>query len=119
MQYKISSDDLGQMSVDELRALRQRLAGELGNVETTLHGTLISQGRRCGKEGCRCTRGELHGPYWYLSLPREGGRSRLAYVPANLAEAVQRRVQVTAQQETVLDAISAINLELLTRRELN
>jgi hypothetical protein len=119
MQYKIGSDDLSRWSVDELRAERQRLAGEIGDGEATLHGTLIKQGRRCGKEGCRCTRGELHGPYLYLALPREGGRSRLVYVPAQLAEAVERRIQATAQQEAVRAAISTINLLLLARRALD
>ena len=23
------------------------------------------QGRKCGKQGCKCVTGELHGPYWY------------------------------------------------------
>jgi len=32
----------------------------------TLDGwTYYQQGRRCGRPGCRCQRGELHGPYWY------------------------------------------------------
>jgi hypothetical protein len=34
---------------------------------------------RCGKEGCRCARGELHGPYVYRYW-REGGKMRSAYV---------------------------------------
>ena len=29
---------------------------------------------RCGKEGCKCSEGELHGPYWYgyYRSPRSG-----------------------------------------------
>ncbi|MGI9149685.1 MAG: DUF6788 family protein [Chloroflexota bacterium] len=117
MLYK--TEDLGQLSVRQLRGRRRRLARALGDVEVTLQGTLISQGRRCGKEGCRCTRGELHGPYLYLSLARAGGQSRLVYIPASLAEAVQQRVEMTARQEGVLEEISALNLELLARRALD
>ena len=117
MLYK--NEDLGLLSVRHLRGRRRRLARELGDVEGTLQGTLVSQGRRCGKEGCRCTRGELHGPYLYLSLPRDGGPNRLVYVPASLAEAVQQRVEMTARQEAVLEEISALNLELLARRALD
>ncbi len=36
---------------------------------------------RCGKPGCRCARGELHGPYHYLFW-REAGRLRRRYVRA-------------------------------------
>jgi hypothetical protein len=25
----------------------------------------IREGVKCGKPACKCTRGELHGPYWY------------------------------------------------------
>jgi len=44
-----------------------------------LPGSLQPELKRCGKPTCRCTRGELHGPYWYRRW-REGGRQRRAYV---------------------------------------
>jgi len=110
---------LGRLSVPQLRARRRRLARTLRNLETTLRGSLVSQGRRCGKEGCRCGQGELHGPYVYLSVGRIGGASRLLYIPTELVAVVRRRVERTGRIDGVLEEISAINLELLTRRELD
>jgi hypothetical protein len=78
----------------------------------------VSQSRRCGKPGCRCTEGEEHGPYTYLSA-RVGGGARLRYVPAALLKVVRRRVKQTEAFESVVAEISAINLELLARRELD
>ncbi len=37
--------------------------------------------KACNKGGCKCTRGELHGPFWYLSWS-EGGRTRMYFVKA-------------------------------------
>lgn len=45
-----------------------------------LAGTVIADFVRCGKPGCRCRRGERHGPYFYHTF-REGGRLRRLYVP--------------------------------------
>jgi hypothetical protein len=84
----------------------------------TVQGSLISQGRRCGKPGCRCAEGELHGPYWYLSVGRATGTARLLYVPASLADVVSRMVTLTDAAEQAMAEISAVNLELLARREL-
>ncbi len=84
----------------------------------TLRGTLINQGRRCGKPGCHCAEGELHGPYVYLSVGRATGTARLLYVPASVGDAVSERVTLTEADEAALGEISAINLELLARREL-
>ena len=78
------------------------------------HG--VTQGRRCGKENCRCADGQLHGPYTYLSVSRPGRRPRLVYVPAELTETVSGQVAVAARVETVLAEITAINTELLARR---
>jgi hypothetical protein len=77
---------------------------------------VVTQGRQCGKETCRCASGQLHGPYTYLSVPRPGGRARLVYVPAELTETVAGQVAVAARVETVLAEITAINTELLARR---
>lgn len=111
--------NIGELSVRQLRARRRRLARALPAVEELLRGTQLSQSRRCGKPGCRCARGELHGPYTYLSLARSRGRARLLYVPAALAGVVSRRVEASGRIEAALGEISEINAELLSRRELD
>jgi hypothetical protein len=110
-------NDLARMSAGQLRARRRVLASRVGDVEHVLAGSLAEQSRRCGRPGCRCADGEPHGPYAYFT-PRPGGRGRARYVPANLAGAVRRYLQRGTEVEAALAAISAINAELLARREL-
>lgn len=116
----ILSDDHAQESgvepaaTDELRSRRAELVAALPQADVLLPGALVEQHRNCGKEGCRCTRGEPHGPYVYLQVA-----GRLTYVPAALAEAVRARVEVSGQLRSLLQQISEINLELLSRRELD
>ena len=110
--------DVSSLSVRQLRARRRRLAAALADPQANLEGSLVSQMRRCGKEGCRCAQGELHGPYVYLSISR-GSDRRLLYVPAELAEVVRHHVRLTEQIEATLTAISSINLELFARRQLD
>ena len=62
--------------------------------------------------------GPGHGPYTYLQVAGAAGRSRLVYVPAVLVEDVAARVDAHAAVQAVLGEISAINTELLGRREL-
>jgi hypothetical protein len=110
-------DDLSRLSARQLRARRRALAARLGDVQQMLTGSLTEQSRRCGRPGCRCADGDPHGPYAYFT-PRPHGRGRARYVPAALAGAVRRYLQRGAEVEAVLAEISAINAELLARREL-
>jgi hypothetical protein len=110
--------DLGGLTAAQLRARRRRLAARLSDPQVVLSGSLVNQSRRCGKPACRCTTGEEHGPYTYFSA-RVGGATRLRYVPAALLDVVRRRVAQTAAFEAAITEISAINLELLVRRELD
>lgn len=110
--------DIGQLTSAQLRARRRRLAARLSDPQVVLAGSLVSQSRRCGKPGCRCAEGEEHGPYTYLSA-RVGGVARLRYVPAALLNVVRRRVKQTEVFEALIAEISAINHELLARRELD
>lgn len=82
-----------------------------------MRGVLLHEGRRCSSEGCRCRRGELHGPYTYLAI-YTGGRSRTIYVPQTVQAACEQHVEVTRRNEELLAEISQINLELLRRRAL-
>ena len=108
---------LQKLGAGQLRARRARLARQLPDVEATVRGALQRQMRRCGKAGCCCAEGELHGPYMYLSV-QTGKRSGLLYVPAEVVEEVKRRVEATGRIDAALAEISAINLELLARGEL-
>ncbi len=110
-------NDLGTLSTRALMARRRALAGRLGDVEGVLAGSLVQQTRRCGKADCRCAGGQPHGPYSYF-VPRTAGRGRLRYVPSGLVEAVRGHLRRGEQVEAVLAEISAINAELLARREL-
>jgi uncharacterized protein DUF6788 len=109
--------DLSAEPTAALLARRRRLAARLGDVEGVLVGSLTEQTRRCGRPDCRCAQGEPHGPYAYFT-PKPAGRGRARYVPAGLVAAVRARLARGEQVHTLLAEISAINAELLARREL-
>jgi len=111
------SSQLSRLSVRRLLARRRLLAGRLSEPERTLRGVLVREGKRCSSEGCRCQRGELHGPYAYLAIYTEG-RSRTIYVPAAASAAAEAHLVLTQRNEQLLAEISQINLELLRRRSL-
>jgi hypothetical protein len=113
----MTGSELSELSVRRLLARRRRLTAGLSEPERTLRGVLLHEGRRCSSEGCRCRRGELHGPYTYLAIYSEG-RSRTIYVPAAVEAACEAHVQVTQRNDALLAAVSQINLELLRRRAL-
>jgi hypothetical protein len=113
-----SGGSLAGVSTRALRARRRRLLARVPDLEGYVAGSLVEQSRRCGKPGCRCASGDLHGPYVYLSVPAASGRRGLIYVPEPLGDLVAEKVAVSALVKQLLDEISAINLELLARREL-
>lgn len=52
----------------------------------TLEGlTYYQQGRKCGRAGCKCQSGELHGPYWYT---RNVDNGRVQYIGKDLPPAI-------------------------------
>src|SRR4051794_13343529 len=66
------------------RPLLPNVAQQLHTKERAIKpvkGEVCTQHIRCGKPECRCNRGELHGPYFYL-IWREGERVRKFYVKA-------------------------------------
>jgi hypothetical protein len=113
-----SGGSLSELTTRALRARRRRLLARVPDLEGYVAGSLVEQSRRCGKPGCRCAAGDLHGPYVYLSAGSATGRRGLVYVPAPLADLVAEKVAVSVSVQQLLGEISAINLELLVRREL-
>jgi hypothetical protein len=55
-------------------------------------GSLVQQYVVCGKPGCRCQRGQKHGPLYYLYW-KEQGRSRSLYVPRERVAELRSQIQ--------------------------
>jgi Family of unknown function (DUF6788) len=83
----------GQFTHSE-RFARSRLA-KLVHDQPFLCGSLVPLHRVCGKEGCKCNKGELH-PGLCVAL-RAGQKRKMIYVPQAL-EATARRWVATYQE---------------------
>jgi hypothetical protein len=57
-----------------------------------LAGSLVKQYVVCGKPGCRCQRGQKHGPLYYLYW-KEQGRSHSLYVPCARVAEMRQQIQ--------------------------
>jgi Family of unknown function (DUF6788) len=82
-----------------------------------LAGSLVAQHTTCGKAGCRCTRGEKHGPLYYLYW-KDQGRSRSRYVPREQVSVVRRQIRQYQQfQRALTAALRRQPLEPRARKE--
>ncbi len=61
-------------------------------------GTVHTQYVRCGKQNCKCARGELHGAYFYHFV-RVGGKLRKRYLKAVEVEKIKESCALRQQQE--------------------
>lgn len=69
-----------------------------------LPGVICVQWVRCGKPGCRCTSGKLHGPYWYRFW-RDGERQRKMYVRKADLERTRAACEAWQQRSAELQGI--------------
>jgi hypothetical protein len=63
-----------------------------------LRGSVHAQWVKCGKPGCQCSRGHLHGPYYYRFW-REDGRLRKEYVARTDLAGVLRAIEARRTEE--------------------
>jgi hypothetical protein len=96
----------------QLRRRRQELLAELARLELAIRGCAFERYSVCSRPGCRCHRGEKHGPRCYVVVTA-GKRQRQHYVPQAQVEAVQEGVRQSHRFLALLDALTAVNLALM------
>ncbi|MDO8636453.1 MAG: hypothetical protein Q7R34_09470 [Dehalococcoidia bacterium] len=78
-----------RQKISLLRTQRAGLEDKALRSQAMVRGSLLELMRKCGKPSCKCQRGELHGPNFYLSLPKPGKRSRMVPVPPDKVKAIR------------------------------
>lgn len=91
---------------------RRRLLKRLPPLEEVLRGSILRRTLRCGKPGCHCAEGDGH-PAVYLSVTFPGGRTEQISLPPDLVPQAEAWVANYHTWWTVLEAVSAINRDLL------
>jgi len=98
--------------VDEIRTLKSDRA-QL----QPLCGSLRRRSIRCGKQNCRCRRGQLHGPYHYFAPSK--CRGKWQYVSNEELEKVEQGVADWKKQRQIDAGIQALSARLKEiRREI-
>ena len=110
-----ASQGLGRVPELALRQRRQGLARQLPPVTEILRGSLVERYVTCGNPSCKCSKGQRHGPMWYLTVTLGRGRTTGGIVPADKVEQVRGWIQNYHQVKDHLERISEINRELLRR----
>ena len=78
-----------------------------------LYGSVVKKYKACGKAGCKCTRGELHGPFYYLSFKKEG-KTKMIFIRRYLWERAIKLNNNYKQWRKSRADISKINRKILT-----
>ena len=103
----------GYLSARE-RAARSRLV-KLLSQRPLLRGGLVTMARSCGKQGCKCARGEKHVSL-YLSARVEGKR-KMIYVPRSMEEVVRAWVETYREVERQIELLSESCMERVLKEQ--
>lgn len=94
---------------------KERLLRDIQGCSGMLQGSLVALYRRCGKKGCRCERGQKHGPAYYLSY-KEAGVTQMVYIPHSRLEEVRGAMEAFSRYWEFGVELSRLNLELMGLR---
>jgi hypothetical protein len=82
--------------MEDLSRIRQKISAAdkrrkllLGNVlhtEPFIAAQVYERYKKCGSKNCKCTRGELHGPFTWLYQNKKGGKLLSTSVPKEIAK---------------------------------
>ena len=96
--------------VRDLDFRRRQLIDEALRPLPMVVGYLFQMRRRCGRAGCRCTKGRLH-VSWYLSR-RLAGKTQLSYLGRLIPEGLAPQVRRYRDVQRALAAIRKIDREI-------
>ena len=78
-----------------------------------LYGSVVKKYKACGKGGCKCTKGFLHGPFYYLTY-KEDKKTKMIFIRRHLWEKAVKLNENYRKWRKLRADISKINAAILT-----
>jgi len=101
----VERENLSKLSTLALRNRREGLTQLLPPLGEILRGSLTERYLTCGKPGCKCARGERHGPVWYLSVSLDQTHRTGRTVPSHQVEQVRGWIENYHRVKEVSDPL--------------
>ncbi len=102
------------MSKNSLYKRRKKIGSILGDNVGMIQGSLVKRHLACGKQGCKCEKGERHGPFYYLTY-LESSRHKSLYVPKDKVEKVREGIKAYKKVKEIIAEVADINRRLLRK----
>lgn len=106
---------MARKKIGQLRRERYRLEKEIVDYlsrNKLIAGTPVEKYKACNKGNCRCTRGELHGPTYYISW-KEGKMTKMIYIRQALWPKVEEKVKRYQRWRSIRARLVKVNSEIL------
>jgi len=102
--------EFGRLSRERYR-LEQEVVSGLSR-KKLIAGTPVEKYKACNKGNCKCTRGELHGPAYYVSR-KEGGKTKMIFIRRKLWPKVEEKVKRYQRWRVIRAQVVRMNSEML------
>jgi hypothetical protein len=107
---------MSNISLKQLLRQRELLLEEMSQLTLLLHGSWIERYSTCTRKGCKCHRGQRHGPRYYLVI-NEDGRQRQKYIPSLQVDTAKRGLAQYKRLQDIVDSITQLNLLIIKESE--
>lgn len=105
------SQEEARECVSKLRHERRLLETHLLNTRKQMAVWLSRRHTYCRKGGCKCTRGQPHGPFYY-ALFKEKGRTACRYLPLDRVGQIKPAAESYRKYSEKLARLNHINREI-------
>ncbi len=109
------------MSSEELQNLlseRDNLLAELSSLSGIVRASIFEKYDVCSRPGCKCHKGEKHGPHACFKISAEG-RQFQKYIPKGKRKQAEEAVSQYRRALQIIDRLTAINLKLICGKNNN
>ena len=103
-----------ERNINMLTRMRDARLKKLAQVKPFIAGTIVEYGSVCGREGCKCVRGEKH-PMAHLTYKDANQKTVSVYIPVDKRQEVVEWAEEYKRLKGLIQEISDLQEQILRR----
>ena len=97
--------------INFLEQQRKKKLTYLLNPKDMIAGSIYRAYKKCGNKNCRCAKGKLHGPFYYLSR-KEDGATKLTFVRRADEDSIEEQAKNYRKYTKAVADLSKLNSKI-------